>query len=259
MDYVKVERRDGVAVITIDRQPALNALNWQVLDELSDALDAVASDAETRVVVITGAGDRAFVAGADIEAMQPMSVPEAREWAVLGQRIFSKIESLPQPVIAAINGYALGGGCELALACDIRIASDRAKLGQPEVTLGITTGFGGSQRLPRVVGPGWARQMILSGDVLDAATAERIGLVNAVVPAAELMAEAMKLAAKIASRGAVAVRLAKRALNVSMDADLETGLRFEAEVFGECFGTPDQKEGMKAFLEKRKPVFTGKW
>ncbi|MGE5484127.1 MAG: enoyl-CoA hydratase-related protein [Ignavibacteriales bacterium] len=258
MQYIRIEKENGVGVLTIDRQQALNALNAQVLEELSAVLDSVATDPDIKVLVITGAGEKAFVAGADIAVMQPMSVLEGREWALLGQRVFSKIENLPQPVIAAVNGYALGGGCELALACDIRIASDRAKMGQPEVTLGITTGYAGSQRLPRLVGPAWAKQLILTGDVIDAGTAERIGLVNMVVPAAELMSRAKETASRIASRGQIAVRLAKSAVNRAMDSDMVTGSLYEAEVFGECFATSDQKEGMKAFLEKRKPSFTGK-
>lgn len=258
MEFVRLEKENGIGTLTIDRQQALNALNQQVLEELSATLDAVAADSEVRVLIITGAGEKAFVAGADIEHMQPMSVFEARQWALLGQRVFAKIENLPQPVIAAINGYALGGGCELALACDIRIASDRAKIGQPEVTLGIPTGFAGSQRLPRLVGPSRAKQIIFTGDMIDAATAERIGLVNAVYPSAELMDKARELAGRIASRGQVAVRLAKCAVNRAMDADMTTGSLYEAEVFGQSFATTDQKEGMRAFLEKRKPVFTGK-
>ena len=258
MQLIKLEKENGVCVLTIDRPQALNALNREVLDDLSAALDLVAGDPDINALVITGAGDRAFVAGADIAVMQPMSVSEGRDWSLLGQRVFRKIEDLPQPVIAAVNGYALGGGCELAMACDFRIASDRAKLGQPEVTLGITTGYGGSQRLPRLIGPAWAKQMIFTGDVIDAATAERIGLVNMVVPAAELMARTKEIASRIASRGRIAVRLAKSAINRAMDSDIATGSMYEAEVFAECFATLDQKEGMKAFLEKRKPSFTGR-
>ncbi|NPV69488.1 MAG: crotonase [Firmicutes bacterium] len=258
MEFIKLEKEGGVGILTIDRQPALNALNKQVLEELSAALDQVAQDKEVKALIITGAGEKAFVAGADIGVMQPMSVAEGRDWALLGQKVFMKIEELPHPVIAAVNGFALGGGCELALACDIRIASDRAKLGQPEVTLGITPGYAGSQRLPRVVGPSWAKQMIFTGDIIDAATAEKIGLVNTVVPAADLMARAKELAARIASRAPVAVQLSKVAINKGLATGIHTGGAFEAEVFGECFATADQKEGMKAFLEKRKPVFTGK-
>ena len=258
MEFIKLEKDGAVATLTINRPQVYNALNRQVLGELSAALDDLERDPDVRVVIITGEGDRAFVAGADIAEMKPMTVAEARAFGMFGQRVFEKIERLSKPVIAAINGYALGGGCELALACDIRLASDRAKLGQPEVTFGITCGFGGTQRLARLVGPAWAKQLVFTGDMIDADTAARIGLVNEVVPHGELLSRAKEMADKIASRAPVAVSLSKTAVNVGLEAGLNAGLQLEAEVFGECFASQDQKEGMVAFLEKRKANFTGR-
>ena len=251
------ENQDGIAVITMNRPKALNALNQETLDELNQVADMLAKDSSVQVVILTGSGDKAFVAGADIAQMQSMSAMEGRNFGKLGQAVFNKLENLPQPVIAAVNGFALGGGCELAMACDIRIASEKAKFGQPEVTLGITPGFAGTQRLPRLVGKGRAKQLLYTGDVIDAQEAYRIGLVNVVAPAEELMTTAKAVAQKIQSRAAVAVQLCKAAVNEGLDTDLETGTAYEAEVFGLCFATADQKEGMAAFVEKRKAQFTG--
>jgi len=198
------------------------------------------------------------VAGADITEMQKMSAIEGRNWGKLGQAVFDQVEKLPQPVIAAVNGFALGGGCELSMACDIRIAADNALFGQPESGLGITPGFGGTQHLPRLVGKGIAKELIFTASNIDAQEAYRIGLVNKVVPAAELMAAAQKMAKKIMSKGNTAVQLCKAAINEGLNVDLESGVAYEAEVFGLCFATDDQTEGMTAFVEKRKPAFTGK-
>lgn len=252
------ENNDGMGVITLHRPKALNALNYELLQELNRLLENIAQDPTVKVVIITGSGEKAFVAGADIGEMQPLSAMEGRSWARNGQSIFEKIENLPQPVIAAIHGFALGGGCELAMACDIRIASEKAKFGQPEVTLGIIPGFGGTQRLARLVGTGRAKELIFTGDVIDAQEAYRIGLVNKVTTVEEVMNTAKAMAQKIMSRAEVAVNLAKTAVNKGTNMDLESSIAYEAEVFGLCFSTQDQKEGMKAFLEKRKADFTGK-
>ncbi len=251
------ENQDGIGLITMNRPKALNALNRETLEELNQLVDALAKDPSVQVVILTGSGEKAFVAGADITQMQSMSAIEGRNFGKLGQAVFNKIENLPQPVIAAVNGFALGGGCELAMACDIRIASEKAKFGQPEVTLGITPGFGGTQRLPRLVGKGRAKQLLYTADTIDAQEAFRIGLVNEIASAESLMAAARAMALKIQLRAPVAVQLCKAAVNEGMDTDLETGTAYEAEVFGLCFATNDQKEGMAAFAEKRKAQFAG--
>lgn len=260
MDYQNLlfVNQDGIGIITLNRPKALNALNGQLMLEISHLADEIAKDETVKVVIITGSGDKAFVAGADITEMQPMSAIEGRNWGKLGQATFAKIENLPQPVIAAVNGFALGGGCELAMACDIRIASERAKFGQPEVSLGITPGFAGTQRLARLVGRGIAKELLFTGDMIDAAEAYRIGLANRVVPAEQLMDTAKELAKKIMSRAPVAVQLCKAAVNEGMDMDQDSAVAYEAEVFGLCFATADQTEGMSAFVEKRKASFTGK-
>ncbi len=249
---------NGIGLITINRPKALNALNSAVMYDLTDLLQKIAVDTEVKVVIITGSGSKSFVAGADITEMQKMSAIEGRNWAKLGQGVFDKVEKLPQPVIAAVNGFALGGGCELSMACDIRIAADTALFGQPEAGLGITPGFAGTQRLPRLVGKGIAKELIFTASNIDAQEAYRIGLVNKVVPAAELLEAAQKLAKKIMSKSSVAVQLCKAAINEGLDVDLDSGIAYESEVFGLCFATEDQKEGMTAFVEKRKPLFTGK-
>jgi len=255
---VLYEQDNGIGLITINRPQALNALNGTVLAELDALCDVIVQDRAVKVVIITGAGEKSFVAGADIAEMQPLSAVKGRAWGKMGQLVMSKIESLPQPVIAAVNGFALGGGCELAMACDIRIASAKAKFGQPEVSLGIPPGFGGTQRLSRLIGKGRAKELIFTGDMIGADEAYRIGLVNKVVALEELLPTAKELANKIILRAPLAVQFSKAAIDKGADMDLASGIAYEAEVFGLCFATDDQKEGMGAFLEKRKPTFTGK-
>lgn len=257
-ENILFEINDGIGVVTINRPKVLNALNGATLTEINTLFTEIAKDDSVKVVIVTGSGEKSFVAGADIAEMQNMTAIEARSWGKLGHSAFNKIENLPQPVIAAVNGFALGGGCELAMACDIRIASEKAKFGQPEAGLGIPPGFGGTQRLPRLVGKGRAKELIFTTDLIDAQEAYRIGLVNKVVKPEELITAAHELAKKIMQRGQVAVQLCKASINEGLDMDLDSGLAYEAEVFGLCFATEDQKEGMTAFLEKRKPAFTGK-
>lgn len=252
------ENLEGIGLITVNRPRALNALNRETLLELDSLFELLSKDKTIQAIIITGSGDKAFVAGADITEMQQMSAVEGREWGKLAQSVFNKIENFPRPVLAAVNGYALGGGCELAMACDIRIASEKAKFGQPEVSLGITPGFGGTQRLPRLIGKGRAKELLFTGDMIDAEEAYRIGLVNKIAAHQNLVETAREMANRILLRGPVAVTLCKAAVNEGMDVDLESGCAYEAEVFGLCFATADQKEGMTAFLEKRKPVFIGK-
>jgi enoyl-CoA hydratase len=252
--FLEIEQRGPVALLTIHRPP-VNALSTELLLELQRAAAGFAAAPQTRVVVLTGDG-KAFVAGADIVEMQAMDSARAREYGALGQSVFSDIETLPQPVIAAVNGYALGGGCELAMACDIRIASEAAVFGQPEVNLAVIPGFGGTQRLPRLVGYGKAKELIFTGEHVRAAEAHRLGLANRVVASDALLPEALQLAALIASRGPVAVRSAKRAINLS-GTDGRAGFAMEAELLGHCFATADRQEGMRAFLEKRTPAFMG--
>jgi len=252
---LRFENENGIGVIAINRPQSLNALNCALLEELDSLCALIAKDITIRAVIITGMGDKAFIAGADIVEMRELSALEGREFAKKGQMVLSKIENLPQPVIAAINGFALGGGCELAMACDIRIAAETAKFGQPEVTLGITAGFGGTQRLTRLVGKGLAKELLFTGDMIDASEAYRIGLVNKVVAQHVLMDTVKALASKIASRAPIAVKLSKAAINTGVNMDLESAVAYEAETFGICFASHDQKEGMAAFLEKRKPIF----
>ena len=249
---------NGIITVTINRPKALNALNLETIHELGQCVGMIESNTDIKVVIITGGGTKSFVAGADIVAMSTMNPIEGRTFGILAQDVFTRIENLPQPVIAAINGYALGGGCELACACDFRYAADTAKFGQPEVGLGVTPGFGGTQRLPRVVGRGYGKELIYTGQMIDAQEAYRIGLVNKVVPQEQLMEEVMKTAKVIASKGTIAVNLSKAAINRGINCDVITGIAYEAEVFGLCFATEDQKEGMQAFVEKRKAVFKGK-
>ncbi|MCL2200472.1 MAG: short-chain-enoyl-CoA hydratase [Oscillospiraceae bacterium] len=248
---VKYEVQGNVAIVTIDRPEALNALNLDVLTELEQAAVKAEQDKDVYVVIITGAG-RAFVAGADIAQMKDLTADEGRAFGEFGNRVFSKIESLTKPVIAAINGFALGGGCELASACDIRIAGEKAKFGQPEVGLGITPGFGGTQRLPRIVGLSKAKELIFTGDIIGAEEALNIGLVSKVVPGEELMAAALEMAGKIGAHAQVAVRQSKAAINKGMQCDISTGLAFEAQAFGLCFSTEDQTDAMTAFVNKEK-------
>jgi len=254
---ILVEIDNEIAVVSINRPKALNALDKDTLTELGDAMTELATNPAVRVVIITGAGDKAFVAGADIAYMLSLTPMQAKEFSRLGQTVFSQIENLPKPVIAAINGFALGGGCELSMACDIRVASEKAKFGQPEVSLGIMAGFGATQRLSRLVNPGIAKEMLFTGDIYDAQTALRIGLVSRVVPAGELMDVCKKMAKRIASMGPVGVRLTKEAVNHGLDMDQEKAFNIEADLFGVIFSTADQKEGMSAFLEKRKVEFKG--
>jgi enoyl-CoA hydratase len=255
---IDLAREDGIAVLTVNRPGALNALDAATLTELRDRLREVAEDSGVRVVVLTGAGDKAFVAGADIKYMSGLDVHEAREWGALGQEAGSLLETMPKPTIAAINGFALGGGCELALACDFRYAAQGAKLGQPEVNLGIIPGWGGTQRLARAVGIGVAKELVLTGRMVDAEEAQRIGLVNAVFEPGELMAKTLETARALAAKGPLALAAAKRALNRALAGDHAANLEREAEDFGELFASEDAKEGMTAFAEKREPRFKGR-
>lgn len=251
---LKYTREGDIAIITASRPKAMNALNTDLLVELGKAADLISEDRDVKVLIITGEG-KAFVAGADIVEMKDFNSEKGREWGELGSTVFNKFEKLKIPSIAAVNGFALGGGCELAMCCDIRIASESAKFGQPEVGLGITPGYSGCVRLPRLVGPAKARELIYTGDLISAAEAERIGLVNKVVAAEQLMDSAMEMARKIASRAQIAVRYSKMAINRGMETDVETAIVFENQVFALCFATEDQKEGMSAFIEKRTPSF----
>ena len=255
---IEVARDDAVAVVTVNRPDALNALDAPTLTELRDRLRETADDPEVRVVVLTGAGDRAFVAGADIKYMSGLGVDEAREWGRLGQEAGRLLETMPKPTIAAINGFALGGGCELALACDFRYASTGAKLGQPEVNLGIIPGWGGTQRLSRAVGIGLAKELILTGRMVDADEALRIGLVNAVFEPVELREKTMETARALAAKGPLALAAAKAALNRALAGDHAENLEREADDFGQLFSSDDAREGMTAFAEKREPSFKGR-
>ena len=251
MSFVKYEQKDQVAVLTIDRPEALNALNTQVLCDLDEAIAKVEQADDVRVVILTGAG-RSFVAGADIGEMKGFSAIDGKKFGVHGGSIFLRLENLSKPVIAAVNGFALGGGCELAMACDIRLASEKAKFGQPETGLGITPGFGGTQRLPRIVGVSKAMELILTAKTIGAEEAKAIGLVSEVYPAEELMDKAMELAQAICANAPIAVAESKRCIRMCMQTDISTGAAFEAEAFGVTCGTEDKNEGMGAFLEKRK-------
>ena len=251
MAFVEVTKKDHIAVVTMNRPEALNALNKAVFTDLEVALDDVEKDDEVYVVIITGAG-RAFIAGADIGEMAPMNVAEGLAFSELGNRILMRVDMMEKPTIAAVNGFALGGGCEMALACDIRIASEKAKFGQPEVGLGIIPGFGGTQRMARIIGTGPAMELIYTADTIDAQRALEIGMVNHVVPADQLMDEAMKLAQKICANAQKAIRASKLAIRRGIDCDISTAVSYESLAFATCFGTEDQKEGMQAFLEKRK-------
>lgn len=252
METILIAKEGHVATITINRPKALNALSTQVLTELNTALDEVAADRDVYALVITGAGEKSFVAGADIAEMKDKSVEEAAAYGKFGNDVFRKIETFRCPVIAAVNGFALGGGCELAMSCDIRIASQQAVFGQPEVGLGITPGFGGTQRLARLVGAGIAKEMIYTARNIKADRAEQIGLVNKVVAAEELMPTVMKMAAGIAKNAPIAVAYAKKAINEGLQTDIDSGIAIEVEEFSNCFATEDQTYGMTCFLEKVK-------
>ncbi|WP_353892751.1 short-chain-enoyl-CoA hydratase [Proteinivorax hydrogeniformans] len=251
------QKQGEVGILSINRPKALNALNQELLSELNIAIEKITENADIKALLITGEG-KSFVAGADISQMLDKSPEEARNFAVLGMDVFRKIELMEIPVIAAINGFALGGGCELALACDIRIASEKAKFGQPEVTLGITPGFGGTQRLPRTVGEAKAKELIFTGDMIDAETAQNIGLVNNVVEADALLEESLKMAKKIASYSSIPVKYSKAAINRGMQMDIDSAMELEKDLFALCFASEDQKEGMAAFVNKRKPEFKNK-
>ena len=252
MTHILFEKKGNVAVALIDRPKALNALNSEVLNDLNTLVDEVSADPEIRVLVLSGSGEKAFVAGADIGEMSNLSKAEGEAFGKKGNDVFRRLETLPIPTIAAVNGYALGGGCELSMACDIRICSDTAVFGQPETGLGITPGFGGTQRLARLVGAGMAKQLIYSARNIKADEALRIGLVNAVYPAEELLPAVEKLAETIARNAPIAVRACKRAINEGLELPMDEAIALEEKLFGSCFETGDQKEGMGAFLEKRK-------
>jgi enoyl-CoA hydratase len=257
MENVRTENKDGILIITIDRPKVLNALNAQTVGEIGDAFHAARFDDTVKAVILTGAGEKAFVAGADINELAQCNALTGKTTAEKGQRIFLAIERFPKPVIAAVNGFALGGGCELALACHIRIASENAKLGLPEVTLGIIPGYGGTQRMARLLGKGKALELILTGDRIDAAEAERIGLLNKVVPADQLMQTCEELARKIMSRGPLAVTAAIEAVMSGSEMPFEEGQFLEAALFGLLCATEDTKEGMQAFIERRAAQFKG--
>ena len=251
MEFITYEVEGQIGLITINRPKALNALNSAVLDELDKTLDAVDQEA-IRCLILTGAGEKSFVAGADIGEMSTLTKAEGEAFGKKGNDVFRKLETFPIPVIAAVNGFALGGGCEISMSCDIRICSENAVFGQPEVGLGITPGFGGTQRLARIVGTGKAKEMIYGARNIKAEEAYRIGLVNNVYPAEELMPAAKKLASTIARNAPIAVRNCKRAINEGIQVDMDQAIVIEEKLFGSCFETCDQKEGMNAFLEKRK-------
>jgi enoyl-CoA hydratase len=257
MEFVQLVIEENIAVLTIERPKALNALNAQTLREIHEAVNQVAQKGQVRALIVTGAGEKAFVAGADIAEMAHFSAAQAFEFSGIGHRAFAALEALSIPTIAAINGFALGGGLEVALACDLLIASDRAKMGLPEVTLAVVPGFGGTQRLTRLVGKMRAKELLFTGEIIDAAKAKEIGLVLDIVPAAELMAHCKKLAKTLGKRGPLALAQAKRLVEHGSDLPLKDANAFEQQAFGVMFGTLDQKEGMAAFLAKRPPEFTG--
>jgi len=255
---IRLEKRPPLAIVTIDRPKVLNALNAATLTELEAVLDELAADPDIRVLLLAGAGDRAFAAGADIRELAPLGPEEGRAFALRGQGIFRKVETLGKPVIACIRGFALGGGCELAMACTLRIAADDARLGQPEVKLGVICGYGGTQRLARLVGRGAALKLLLTGAIIDPQEALRIGLVDEVVPAGQLMQRAESLALEIAANAPLAIAETLRAVDEGIDLPLEAALEREAAGFGHLCGTADKTEGMQAFLAKRPPHWTGR-
>jgi enoyl-CoA hydratase len=257
-EHVLFEADAGIARITVNRPDKLNALSGAVVAELRDAFERIETDPAVRAAILTGAGEKAFVAGADIKELAALSPAEARLFARRGQQVFRMLETSSKPSVAAINGYALGGGLELAMACTVRFASENAKLGQPEVKLGLIPGYGGTQRLPRLVGRGRALELLLAGEPVTAAEAHRIGLVNAVVPQSELLSYCRAWLDKVLAHAPVALALVMESVDVGQNAGLEEGLRMEAAAFGVCAATEDCREGTRAFLEKRKPVFAGK-
>ena len=259
MNNLLLEVENGVALLTINRPKALNALNSETLAELNTCLAELENNDEVKVVILTGSGEKSFVAGADISEMVNATPAEGRKMGLLAREAFGRLENMPQVTIAAVNGFALGGGCEISMACDIRVASDNAKFGQPECGLGILPGFGGTQRLPRLVGKGRAKELIFTCDMISADDAFRMGLANHVVPQAELIDYCKAMAGRIMKNGPLAVALAKQAINTGSDTDLDSGLKLEANLFGLSFSTDDKMEGMTAFLEKRKEKhFIGK-
>ncbi|MGD8545210.1 MAG: enoyl-CoA hydratase-related protein [Candidatus Bathyarchaeota archaeon] len=252
------EKREGIATITINRPQALNALNEEVIPEFLSRLEEAKKDKDIKILVITGAGEKAFCAGLDLKTAMNITVTKAVEMSRLGQELTLAIEELGKPVIAAINGYALGGGLELAMACDIRIASEKARIGQTEVNVGLIPGWGGTQRLPRLVGKGIAKELIFTGKMIDATTAERIGLINMVVPPEKLKAAVEEFTNEVISKPPIALKLAKELINNSIETDQRTGLIHEAEAFGILSSTDDYREGVSAFIEKRKPEYKGR-
>jgi enoyl-CoA hydratase len=252
MNNLLVEVENGIAVVTINRPKSLNALNSETLAELNECFSEIEKRDDVKVLILTGSGEKSFVAGADIGEMVDNGVIGGRKMALLAKAAFEKLENMRQVTIAAVNGFALGGGCEISMACDIRVASENAKFGQPEVGLGIIPGFGGTQRLPRLVGKGRAKELIFTTDMIDAQEAYRIGLANKVVPLAELLDKCKEMAKKIMTQSSYAVSLAKAAINAGLDVDLNSGLKLEADLFAVTFATADKKEGMTAFVEKRK-------
>jgi enoyl-CoA hydratase len=253
-----LEKEDYLAILTINRPKALNALNGETLFEIEAAIKDIKADSNINVVIITGSGDKAFVAGADITFMLPLTPAEGRYFSDVGEKVFRQIELLEKPVIAAINGFALGGGCELAMSCDIRLASENSVFGQPEVGLGVIPGFGGTQRLPRLIGEGRAKELTYTADIINVQEAYRLGLVNHVYPQDQLMAEAKKMAKKIAAKAPLAVGYSKFAIGKGLQVDIDTAMSIESDMFGMCCSTQDKFEGMTAFVEKRKPDFKGK-
>lgn len=252
---VLLEREGNIAIVTINRPKALNALNSETLHDLDNVVEHLEGENDVYVVILRGAGEKSFVAGADIAEMKDLNEEEGKNFGLLGNRVFRRLENLDKPVIAAISGFALGGGCELAMSCDIRIASEKAKFAQPEVGLGITPGFGGTQRLPRIVGDAIAKEMIYTGKIVKADEALRIGLINKIVAPEVLMDEAMKMALMIAGNAPIAVKLCKDAINRGTQVDIDAAIVVEAEDFGKCFATEDQVEGMSAFVERREKNF----
>jgi enoyl-CoA hydratase len=258
LENVRLENKNHIAYVTIDRPKVLNALNMATMEELREVFTDLAGDRDTRVVILTGGGEKAFVAGADINELQKNNPIEAKAYTHRGQAVLDLIENLGKPVIACINGFALGGGCEIAMACTMRLASENAKLGQPEVKLGIIPGYGGTQRLPRLVGTGLAMQILLTGEMISAQEAHRIGLVNEIVAADKLISRAEEIAAKIVANAPLAIQYCMEAVNQGLNMTLQEGLFLEATLFGVCSASEDKKEGTTAFLEKRKPNFQGK-
>lgn len=256
--HLLLEKEDGIGILYINRPEAMNALNTEMLEEIRQAAADIGKDDEIQVLIITGAGDKAFVAGADIKEMHGLTAVKGRQFGYTGQEAFRAIEKLEKPVIAAVNGFALGGGCELAMAADIRLAAEKAKFGQPEVGLGITPGFGGTQRMARLIGEAQAMELILTANVISAEEAYRVGLVNHIYPKETLLDEARKMARRIMSNAPLAVKYAKSAINRGLQTDIETGMAIEADLFGICFATEDQKNGMGAFLSKEKASFQGR-